>query len=100
MENRLYNIVIKVVAIMVTVLASVILATTWIVSLPILLIYELIVFLCEHLTGNTTNHNYAGNNFITYYKSVKHIYNSMLNEDNFNILEEDTREPDSFYPYY
>lgn len=85
MENKLYSTVIKIIAIMVSILASVILATIWIVSLPFMLIYELIVFLCEYLTGNTTNHNYAANNFILYYKAVKHIYVNMLDESNFKL---------------
>lgn len=88
MENKVYSIVIKTVAILVTVLASVILATIWIVSLPLMLIYELVVFLCEYLTGNTTNHNYAANNFILYYKAVKYIYINMLDKNNFSVLVE------------
>lgn len=88
MEIKVYNVVIKAVAILVTVLASVILATVWIVSLPLMLIYELVVFLCEYLTGNTTNHNYAANNFILYYKAIKHIYVNMLDKNNFSVLAE------------
>lgn len=88
MENKVYKVVITTVAILVTVLASVILASLWIVSLPFMLIYELVVFLCEYLTGNTTNHNYAANNFILYYKAVKHIYVNMLDKNNFSILAE------------
>ena len=86
MENKLYSTIIKIIAIMVSILAGTILATTWIVSLPLLLIYELVVFLTEYLTGEHTNHNYAANNFIKYYKAVKHIYVNMLDENNFNIL--------------
>ena len=86
MENKIYSIVIKTIAILVTVLASIILASVWIVSLPIMLVYELVVFLCEYLTGNTTNHNYAANNFILYYKAIKYVYVNMLDEHNFSIL--------------
>ena len=83
MEIKVYNIVIKTVAILVTVLASIILASVWIISLPLMLVYELVVFLCEYLTGNTTNHNY-----ILYYKAIKYIYINMLDESNFSILNE------------
>lgn len=88
MENKLYNVVIKTITILVTVLASIILASVWIISLPLMLIYELIVFLCEYLTGNTTTHNYAANTFIIYYKAIKHIYINMLDKNNFSILNE------------
>lgn len=88
MEIKVYNVVIKAVAILVTVLASVILATVWIVSLPFMLVYELVVFFCEYLTGNTTTHNYAANNFILYYKAIKHIYVNMLDKNNFSVLTE------------
>lgn len=88
MEIKVYSTVIKVIAIMVSVLAGTILATTWIVSLPLLLIYELVVFLTEYLTGERTTHNYAANNFIKYYKAVKHIYINMLDKNNFSILTE------------
>ena len=88
MEIKVYNVVIKAVAILVTVLASVILATIWIVSLPLMLVYELVVFLTEYLTGERTNHNYAANNFIKYYKAIKHIYVNMLDKNNFSVLAE------------
>lgn len=88
MENKLYSTIIKLIAIMVSVLAGTILATVWIVSLPLLLVYELVVFLTEYLTGERTSHNYAANNFIKYYKAVKHIYVNMLDESNFSILTE------------
>lgn len=85
MEIKVYNVVIKTIAILVTVLASVILATIWLVSLPLMLIYELVVFLTEYLTGEHTNHNYAANSFIKYYKGVKYIYYQMINDYNFKL---------------
>lgn len=88
MENKVYKVVITTVAVLVTVLASAILASLWIISLPLMLIYELVVFLCEYLTGNTTNHNYAANAFIMSYKAIKHIYTNMLDKNNFGILNE------------
>jgi len=86
MEKNIYNIVVKVSAIIMTIITGIILVSIWLVLMPIRILLDLSVFIAEYLTDEKNSyHNFVANSFIRYYKGVKYVYKQMIDEYNFKL---------------